>query len=165
MALCCDFLARRLSLFTDIGQRARSRKAARTAARASQCLVAQPLERGRSLSSCPARQHGQHPETYRRHRLFTVRTLAPGKPMIEMIENQVYLCAGRIRPRDRPQRGSAGAVRGDALCAGRAAHPHPDRGGLRNARQARARALLERALADAEPDGFALPFAENFRYL
>lgn len=28
-----------------------------------------------------------------------------------------------------------------------------------------ARALLERALADAEPDGFALPFAENFRYL
>ena len=27
------------------------------------------------------------------------------------------------------------------------------------------RALLERALADAEPDGFALPFAENFRYL
>lgn len=28
-----------------------------------------------------------------------------------------------------------------------------------------ARALLERALADAEPDGFALPFAENFRFL
>ena len=26
MALCCDFLARRLSLFTDIGQRARFEK-------------------------------------------------------------------------------------------------------------------------------------------
>ena len=34
------------------------------------------------------------PEVFRAHRLSTVHTLAPGKPMIEMIENQVGLAQG-----------------------------------------------------------------------
>ena len=130
MALCCKV-----------------RKAARTAARASQCLVAQPLERGRSLSSCPARQPRPHPRGLPPPPAVHCPHARPGKAHDRDDREPGLSRAGRIRPRDRPQRGPAGAVRGDALCAGRAAHPHPDRGGLRNARQARrgARAAREGA--------------------
>ena len=122
-----------------------ARKAARTAARASQCLVAQPLERGRSLSSCPARQHGQHPRGLPPPPAVHRPHARAGKADDRDDREPGLSRAGRIRPRDRPQRGSADAVRGDALCAGRAAHPHPDRGGLRNARQARRGARAARA--------------------
>lgn len=104
--------------------------------------------------------------TYRRHRLFTVRTLAPGKPMIEMIENQVYLAQGEYAHVIGRSEGLltqceamhyalvALHIRIQTAAAYEMLGKHGE-----------ARALLERALADAEPDGFALPFAENFRYL
>ena len=39
-------------------------------------------------------QTGSIPEVYAAHRMNTVNTLAPGKPMIGLIENQVYLAQG-----------------------------------------------------------------------
>ena len=89
MALCCDFLARRLSLFTDIGQRAKLEK------RRERLLAHHNVSWLNLWNAAAAYHHAllgstdSIPEAYRRHRLFTVRTLAPGKPMIEMIENQV----------------------------------------------------------------------------
>lgn len=166
MALCCDFLARRLSLFTDIGQRARFEK------RREQLLAHHNVSWLNLWNAAAAYHHAllgstdSIPEAYRRHRLFTVRTLAPGKPMIEMIENQVYLAQGEyahVIGRSEGLLAQCEAmhyalvalhIRIQTAAAYEMLGKHDE-----------ARALLERALADAEPDGFALPFAENFRYL
>ena len=166
MALCCDFLARRLSLFTDIGQRAKLEK------RRERLLAHHNVSWLNLWNAAAAYHHAllgstdSIPEAYRRHRLFTVRTLAPGKPMIEMIENQVYLAQGEYAHVIGRSEGLltqceamhyalvALHIRIQTAAAYEMLGKHIE-----------ARALLERALADAEPDGFALPFAENFRYL
>ena len=166
MALCCDFLARRLSLFTDIGQRAKLEK------RRERLLAHHNVSWLNLWNAAAAYHHAllgstdSIPEAYRRHRLFTVRTLAPGKPMIEMIENQVYLAQGEYAHVIGRSEGLltqceamhyalvALHIRIQTAAAYEMLGKHSE-----------ARALLERALADAEPDGFALPFAENFRYL
>ena len=166
MALCCDFLARRLSLFTDIGQRAKLEK------RRERLLAHHNVSWLNLWNAAAAYHHAllgstdSIPEAYRRHRLFTVRTLAPGKPMIEMIENQVYLAQGEYAHVIGRSEGLltqceamhyalvALHIRIQTAAAYEMLGKHDE-----------ARALLERALADAEPDGFALPFAENFRYL
>lgn len=86
--------------------------------------------------------------------------------MIEMIENQVYLAQGEYAHVIGRSEGLltqceamhyalvALHIRIQTAAAYEMLGKHSE-----------ARALLERALADAEPDGFALPFAENFRYL
>ena len=166
MALCCDFLARRLSLFTDIGQRAKLEK------RRERLLAHHNVSWLNLWNAAAAYHHAllgstdSIPEAYRRHRLITVRTLAPGKPMIEMIENQVYLAQGEYAHVIGRSEGLltqceamhyalvALHIRIQTAAAYEMLGKHIE-----------ARALLERALADAEPDGFALPFAENFRYL
>ncbi len=80
MALCCDFLARRLSLFTDIGQRAKLEK------RRERLLAHHNVSWLNLWNAAAAYHHAllgstdSIPEAYRRHRLFTVRTLAPGRP-------------------------------------------------------------------------------------
>ena len=64
------------------------------------------------------------------HRLASVNILAPGRPMIEMIENQVYLAQGAYAKVIGRSEGLLAAVRGDALCARRAARSPSDRVGL-----------------------------------
>ena len=166
MALCCDFLARRLSLFTDIGQRAKLEK------RRERLLAHHNVSWLNLWNAAAAYHHSllgsldRIPEAYRRHRLFTVRTLAPGKPMIEMIENQVYLAQGEyahVIGRSEGLLAQCEAMH-YALVA---LHIRIQTAAAYEmlGKHGEARALLERALADAEPDGFALPFAENFRFL
>lgn len=43
----------------------------------------------------------QIPRLFREHKLSTVNFLAPGRPMMELIENQVYLASGCIYESDR----------------------------------------------------------------
>ena len=160
MALCCDFLARRLSLFTDIGQRAKLEK------RRERLLAHHNVSWLNLWNAAAAYHHAllgstdSIPEAYRRHRLFTVRTLAPGKPMIEMIENQVYLAQGEyahvigrsegLLTQCEAMHYALVALHIRILTA--AAYEMLGK-------HIEARALLERALADAEPDGIALPCA------
>ena len=166
MALCCDFLARRLSLHTDVKPR---------------CTFAQRYEdllRHHNLawlniwSATSAYYHAllgqtEHiPELFREHRLSSVGILAPGKPMMEMIENQVYLAQGayaRVIGRSAPQLAVCEAMH----YALPAMHVRIQTAAAYAmlGREEDARALLSRALADARPDGFALPFVENYRYL
>ena len=166
MALCCDFLARRLSLHTDVKPR---------------CTFTQRYEdllRHHNLawlniwSATSAYYHAllgqtEHiPELFREHRLSTVGILAPGKPMMEMIENQVYLAQGayaRVIGRSAPQLAVCEAMH----YALPAMHVRIQTAAAYAmlGREEDARALLSRALADARPDGFALPFVENYRYL
>ena len=106
------------------------------------------------------------PSVFAEHQLSTIHFLAPGKPMMELIENQVYLAQGayaKVIGRSEGQLAVCDAmhyalvalhVRIQAAAAYELLGKHQE-----------ARDLLTQALADAEPDGFVIPFVENYRYL
>ena len=166
MALCCDFLAWRLSLFMEIKYHCTLEE--RRAALLRQHNAAW-LNIWNAIAAYYYALLGkiEHiPEVFRAHRLSTVHTLAPGKPMIEMIENQVSLAQGdyaRIIGRSEKLL----AVCESMHYALVAMHIRIQTAAACEmlGKHSEAAALLERALTDAEPDGFVIPFAENYRYL
>ena len=106
------------------------------------------------------------PEIFSLHQLSDINILAPGKPMMEMIENQVYLAQGAY-----------------ARVIGRSAKLLEICNGLHYAlialhiriqtavayellgKSEEAHAWLAKALSDAVPDSFVMPFVENYDYL
>ncbi len=166
MALCCDFLARRLSLCTDVAQRYsfEERRAA------LQCKHnATWLNIWSAISAYYHALLGEKdkiPSVFAEHQLSTIHFLAPGKPMMELIENQVYLAQGayaRVIGRCEGQLAVCDAMH-YALVA---LHVRIQTAAAYEllGKQREAHELLTRALADAEPDGFVIPFVENYRYL
>ena len=163
MALCCDFLAWRLALHTDAALRCTPE------ARRAELLRQHNASRLQLWNGVSAYCHAVRGETERipvvfaRHRLAEVNTLAPGRPMVEMIENQVYLAQGAY-----------------AKVIGRGAELLAVCGGMHYAlvalhlriqtaaayaqlgKREEARTWLAEALADAAPDGFVMPFVENY---
>lgn len=111
-------------------------------------------------------QTEQIPAVFAEHRLDEVHILAPGRPMIEMIENQVGLAQGDYA------RVVGRSERLLAVCEGMhyalvAMHIRIQTAAAYEmlGKHAEAQAQLDQALTDAEPDGFVIPFAENYRYL
>lgn len=106
------------------------------------------------------------PEVFREHRLASVSYFALCRPMMEMIELQVWLAQGqavKVLARCEEllaacQRFHYGLVALHVRVQMAAAY------GLYG-QPAEARAALEQALAEAAPDGFWMPLAENYRYL
>ena len=166
MALCCDFLARRLSLHTDMEQRysfAERREALLNKHNATWLNI---------WSATSAYYHAllgktdKIPSVFAEHQLSTIHFLAPGKPMMELIENQVYLTQGsyaKVIGRSEGQLAVCEAmhyalvalhVRIQVAAAYELLGKHQE-----------ARDLLTQALADGSPDGFVMPFVENYRYL
>ena len=163
MALCCDFLAWRLALHTDVALRCTPE------ARRAELLRQHNASWLQLWNGVSAYCHAVRGETERipvvfaRHRLAEVNTLAPGRPMVEMIENQVYLAQGAY-----------------AKVIGRGAELLAVCGGMHYAlvalhlriqtaaayaqlgKREEARTWLAEALADAAPDGFVMPFVENY---
>ncbi len=163
MALCCDFLAWRLALHTDAALRCTPE------ARRAELLRQHNTSWLQLWNGVSAYCHAVRGETERipvvfaRHRLAEVNTLAPGRPMVEMIENQVYLAQGAY-----------------AKVIGRGAELLAVCGGMHYAlvalhlriqtaaayaqlgKREEARTWLAEALADAAPDGFVMPFVENY---
>lgn len=94
IALCCDFLARRLSLCIETEERASF------AARRAYLLKQHNIAWLNIFNATAAYYYAllgeteEIPEIFRTHTLFSVNILVPGKPMIEMVENQVYLAQG-----------------------------------------------------------------------
>ena len=86
MALCCDFLSRRLSLHTDVEQRYTF------AERYAELLQYHDASWINIWCATSAYYHAlrgeaeEIPEIFSQHRLSTVNMLAPGKPMMEMID-------------------------------------------------------------------------------
>ena len=166
MALCCDFLACRLSLFMDMKQRYTLAGRREELLRHHNAAWLNIWDATSAYYYALLGKMEELPEIFSQHRLSSVHTLAPGKPMIEMIENQVYLAQGdyaRIIGR------SEGLL---ALCEGMnyalvAMHIRIQTAAAYEmlGKHAEAKALLDHALADGEPDGFVIPFAENYRYL
>lgn len=166
MALCCDHLAWRLSLCTgetprqDFDQRRRELLCQHNAAWLN------------ILNSTDAYYHAligeteSIPEVFREHRLASVRYLAPGKPMMELIENQVYLAQGayaEVIGRSRPLLAVCDAMHYALVSK----HVQLQTAGACEmlGRRAEARGLLEQVLQDAAADGLVMPVVENYRYL
>ena len=166
MALCCDFLSWRLSLHADVEQRYTF------AERCADLLRYHDASWLNLWSATSAYYHALRgetdkiPEVFSQHCLSDINMLAPGKPMMEMIENQVYLAQGSYA---KVVGRSAGLL---AVCEAMhyalvALHVRIQTAAAyaRLGKPEEARAELKKALSDAEPDGFVMPFVENYGFL
>ena len=166
MALCCDFLSRRLSLYTDVEQRYTFTE------RYAELLRYHDASWINLWSATSAYYHALRgetdkiPEIFSQHRLSDINMLAPGKPMMEMIENQVYLAEGAYA---KVAGRSAELL---ALCevmhyALVAIHSRIQTAAAyaQLGKIEEAHAWLGKALSDAAPDGFVMPFVENYAHL
>ena len=165
MALCCDFLELRLL-------RSSGRHRLDVKARAEALLARHDVVLLNMFESILAYYYAllqeaeKIPDVFRLHRLDTVNYFAPGKPMMELIENQVYLAQGefpRVIGRSEPLLSGCESLHYALVALHIRLQTASAYEALGN--RAMARKLLVRALEDAQPDGFVLPFAENAPYL
>ena len=163
MELCCDFLLRRLSLHTDVEQRYTFEE------RYAALLRYHDASWINIWSATSAYYHGllgetdKIPELFSQYRLSDINILAPGKPMMEMIENQVYLAQGayaKVVGRSAELLAVCEAMH-YALVA---LHIRIQTAAayVQLGKPEEAHTWLRRALSDAEPDGFVMPFVENY---
>ena len=166
MALCCDFLSYRLSLFSDISPRYAADERYEALLSRHDAAWIHLWNAINAYYYAVIGQADMMPPVFAEHRLSTINFLAPGKPMMEMIENQVYLAQGaytRVIGRSEGQLAVCGAMH-YALVA---LHIRIQTAAAYEllGKPAQAHELLARALADAEPDGFVMPFVENYDLL
>ena len=166
IALCGDFLSLRLSLF---GQ-----GAPRYTPLGRYELLQQQHNAPwvRFWDACCAYYYallGQEeaiPEPFRLHRLERINFLAPGRPMILLIENQVYLTQKawpKVIGRSEKLLEGAAAFRYSLVALYLRIQTAAAYAMM--AKQTEAAALLQETLQEAKMDGLVLPFAENYRYL
>ena len=166
MALCCDFLSLRLSLFADAEPRRPLEERYAELLRSHNASWVNLFNAACAYCCALSGEAERIPPVFAAHALSSVNMLAPGRPMIEMIENQVYLAQGAYA---RVIGRSEGLL---AVCEGMhyalvALHIRIQTAAAYAmlGKRAEAAALLDRAVRDAAPDGLLLPFAENFRCL
>ena len=166
MVLCCDFLSRRLSLCADVEQRYTFKQRYQAILQHHNMSWVNIWSATCAYYYALQREEKMIPEIFRTHQLATVNILAPGKPMMEMIENQVYLAQGAYA---KVIGRSEGLL---AMCEGLhyalvALHLRIQTAAAYEmlGKKPEAQALLEIALRDAIPDDFLLPFVENYPYL
>ena len=166
IALCGDFLSLRLSLFGQGAPRY-------TPLRRYELLQQQHNAPWvRFWDACCAYYYallGQEeaiPEPFRLHRLEGINFLAPGRPMILLIENQVYLTQKawpKVIGRSEKLLERAAAFRYSLVALYLRIQTAAAYAMM--AKQTEAAALLQETLQEAKMDGLVLPFAENYRYL
>ena len=166
MALCCDFLALRLALCADMTPRCAPAQRRAALLERHDATWIQIWDAACAYTAAVAGQVEKIPAVFREHQLGTINFLAPGKPMMELIENQVYLAQGayaKVVGRSEALLSVCEAlhyalvalhIRIQTAAAYEMLGKHKE-----------ACALLSQAMAEAAPDGFAMPFAENYRYL
>ena len=166
MALCCDFLSRRLSLFADVEQRYTFEQRYQAILRHHNIAWINIWSATCAYYYALRRDEKKIPEIFRAHQLSSVNILAPGKPMMEMIENQVYLAQGAYAKAIGRSEGLL------ALCEGLhyalvALHLRIQTAAAYEmlGKETEAKELLEQALKAAMPDDLLLPFVENYHYL
>ena len=153
MALCCDFLVWRLSMHMDIGQRHSFEERRASLLRHHNAAWLNIWSAASAYYHALMGETGKIPPVFADHQLSTIHFLAPGKPMMEMIENQVYLAQGayaKVIGRSEGQLAVCSAmhyalvslhIRIQTAAAYEMLGKHEQ-----------ARALLSHALTDAEPD-------------
>ena len=166
MALCCDFLAWRLTPYTGAAPRYAFEQRRGVLMQHHNTDWLHILDAACAYYHALHRQAEKIPAVFREHQLSSINYLAPGKPMMEIIDNQVYLVQGAYAKVIGRSEGLLAVcqamhyalvalhVRIQTAAAYEMLGKHDE-----------ARALLDQALSEAVPDGFVLPFAENYRYL
>ena len=166
MALCCDFLLRRLSLYVEVEQRYTFEE------RYAMLLRYHDASWINLWCATSAYYHAlcgkidKIPEIFLKHRLSDVNMLAPGKPMMEMIENQVYLAEGayaKVIGRSTQLLAVCETMHYALVALHiqiQTAAAYEKLGKLEEARM-----WLKKALSDAEPDNLVMPFVENYDFL
>ncbi|MGN0331998.1 MAG: LuxR C-terminal-related transcriptional regulator [Lachnospiraceae bacterium] len=163
MALCCDFLAWRLSLSTNIEQRYSFEERRVELLRHHNAAWINIWTATSAYYHALLSEMERIPDVFAEHQLSTINFLAPGKPMMEMIENQVYLAQGayaKVIGRSTSQLAVCEAMH-YALVA---LHIRIQTAAAYEmlGKSEEAHAWLSRALSDAAPDGFVMPFVENY---
>ena len=166
MALCCDFLAWRLTPYTGAAPRYTFQQRRGLLMQHHNTDWLHILDAACAYYHALLGQPEKIPAVFREHQLSSINYLAPGKPMMEMIENQVYLAQGSYAKVIGRSEGLL-AVCGAMHYALVALHIRIQTAAAYEmlGKHGEAQALLAQALSDAAPDGFLLPFAENYRYL
>ena len=106
------------------------------------------------------------PALFRRHQLSSVNFLAPGKPMMDMIENQVYLAQkeyARVIGRSERLLALCENMHYDMVSLHiriQTAAAYEHLGKYVNAQR-----ILKKAFVQAQPDNILMPFVENYEYL
>ena len=166
MELCCDFTARRLCLFNDLKELVSMEERYEELIKHTNIALTNILNAIAAYYYALLGENNRIPELFREHRLSEASILAPGAPMYEIIENQVYLTQGVF----------AKVAAGHDLLAKKCEKMHYAMVAIYNdiqtaaayemlGKHTEAVDMLEKALAAAEPDGFILPFAENYAYI
>ena len=166
MALCCDFLAWRLSLCAEADMRCTLEQRRALLLRQHNAAWVNLLDSVSAYYHALANEQEKIPVLFAEHRLSTVNFLAPGKPMMDMIESQVYLAQGayaKVIGRSEVLLSSCAALHYGLV----ALHVRIQVVSAYEmlGRREQARELLGEAFAEAQPDGLLLPFAENYRYI
>ena len=166
MVLCCDFLALRLALCTELSLSYTIAERRKELLRRHNITWVTLFDSACAYYYALSGQITQIPVLFREHQLSTVNFLAPGKPMMELIENQVYLAQqeyAKVIGR------SEGLL---AVCEAMhyalvALHVQIQTAAAYEClgKRTEARNCLKRALQIALPDQFYLPFVENYEYL
>lgn len=166
MVLCCDFLAWRLSIYADMEPRVSFEDQRAALQRQHNAAWINIWSATSAYYHALLGQPEKMPSIFAEHQLGTINFLAPGKPMMEMIENQVYLAQGAYaRVIGRCERLFAVCeamhyalvalhIRIQTAAAFEMLGKHEE-----------AREYLTLAISEAEPDGFVMPFVENYHYL
>lgn len=163
MALCCDFLARRLSLHMDMEQRYSFEERRAELLRHHNAAWINIWSATSTYYHALLGETERIPAVFAGHQLNTINFLAPGKPMMEMIENQVYLAQGayaKVIGRCEGQLAVCEAMHYALVALHiriQTAVAYEMLG-----KSEEAHAWLSRALSDAAPDGFVMPFVENY---
>lgn len=166
MALCCDFLSWRLSLYTNVEQHDTFEERYAALLRYHDASWINLWNATSAYYHALQGETDNIPELFSQHRLSDINMLAPGKPMMKMIENQVYLAQGAYA--------RVVGYSAELLPVCEAMHYALVALHLRIQTAAayeqlgkpeEAHAWLRKALSDAEPDGLVMPFAENYDIL
>ena len=166
IALCCDFLALRLYLLNQGSPRCTPQD------RRDILHEHHNLAWLRLWDACCAYfyallgKEDHIPETFRTHQLESMNFLAPALPMMQLIENQVYLTQqewAKVIGRSEKLLHTCGLFHYESVSLyiriqTSAAYA------MLNKRAEAARLLCE-TLFEAKKEGLALPLAENYRYL
>ena len=163
MALCCDFLAWRLSLCTDVEQRYSFEERREELLRHHNAAWINIWSATSAYYHALAGEMERIPAVFAEHQLNTINFLAPGKPMMDLIENQVYLAQGAYT-KVIGRSGSLLAVCEAMHYALVALHIRIQTAAAYEmlGKTEEAHEWLSRALSDAAPDGFVMPFVENY---
>ena len=166
MAICCDFLASRLSLYTDVEQRYSFEERREELLRHHNATWINIWIATSAYYHALMGETDKIPPVFAEHQLSTINFLAPGKPMMDLIENQVYLAQGayaKVIGRSEEQLTVCDAMH-YALVA---LHIRIQTAAAYEmlGKSEEAHEWLSRALSDAAPDGFVMPFVENYDLL